>query len=63
MLSKYNALAEQTSVMFAGRLGDFKYYDMHQAVGRSLTLAEAVLGGRVDPHVAARSARVAALRS
>jgi UDP-galactopyranose mutase len=29
-------------VLFAGRLGDFRYYDMHQAVARALLLAENV---------------------
>jgi UDP-galactopyranose mutase len=35
-------------VLFGGRLGDFRYYDMHQAVGRALTLSSEVLEGRPD---------------
>jgi UDP-galactopyranose mutase len=36
-------------VLFGGRLGDFRYYDMHQAVARALGLAESVLSRRPAP--------------
>jgi len=38
---KYRALAEQESdVFFGGRLGEYKYYDMHQIIDRALTMVE-----------------------
>jgi UDP-galactopyranose mutase len=42
--AKYAAAAVELDgrVVFAGRLGDFRYYDMHQAVARALVLAENV---------------------
>ncbi|MCW2540419.1 MAG: UDP-galactopyranose mutase [Frankiales bacterium] len=57
MYQKYAALADRTGVLFGGRLGDFRYYDMHQAVGRARTLADTVLHGRADPRTIARSIR------
>lgn len=38
--NRYVALAEKdaANVLFAGRLGDYKYYNMDQAVGRALAL-------------------------
>jgi UDP-galactopyranose mutase len=53
----YAAQAAGRDVLFAGRLGDFRYYDMHQAVARALTLADAVRQGRGDPHQHARAQR------
>jgi UDP-galactopyranose mutase len=42
--ARYEAAATDLDgqVLFAGRLGDFRYYDMHQAVARALVLAEKV---------------------
>lgn len=41
LYAKYAGLAStQPSVVFAGRLGDYKYYNMDQAVARALTLAD-----------------------
>ncbi len=41
LYAKYLALADKLeNVTFLGRLGDYKYYDMDQAVGRVLKLAE-----------------------
>jgi UDP-galactopyranose mutase len=42
--AQYAAAADELDgrVLFAGRLGDFRYYDMHQAVARALLLAENV---------------------
>jgi len=38
---KYRALADQESdVFFGGRLGEYKYYDMHQIIDRALTMVE-----------------------
>lgn len=41
MYAQYNLLAKtlRCSVVFAGRLADYKYYNMDQAVARALTLA------------------------
>ncbi len=33
----------QTKVRFCGRLGEYKYYDMDQAIGAALTLADRIL--------------------
>jgi len=57
MFDSYAALARDTDVLFAGRLGDFRYYDMHQAVGRAMTLAGVALEGRCDPHQLATTSR------
>lgn len=45
--NKYIDLAkrEAGNVVFAGRLGDYKYYNMDQAVGRALSLFEKSLAG------------------
>lgn len=41
LYAKYLALADKAkNVTFLGRLGDYKYYDMDQAVGRVLRLVE-----------------------
>jgi UDP-galactopyranose mutase len=47
-----DALGER--VQFAGRLGDFRYYDMHQAVARALGLAENVRAENAQPAPAGR---------
>ena len=46
LYARYEAAANELDarVLFAGRLGDFRYYDMHQAVARALVLAEKVEG-------------------
>lgn len=37
LFSKYKALADkETNVIFGGRLGEYKYYDMHNVVARAL---------------------------
>lgn len=33
--------------LIAGRLGEYRYYDMDQAIGRALTLAQSILDGHV----------------
>jgi UDP-galactopyranose mutase len=41
LFQKYRALADQESdVFFGGRLGEYKYYDMHQIIDRALTMVE-----------------------
>ncbi|RYL95191.1 UDP-galactopyranose mutase [Sporolactobacillus sp. THM7-4] len=41
MFSKYRKLADQTpSVIFGGRLGMYKYYDMHQVIGAALSVVD-----------------------
>lgn len=49
--AQYSAAAHELDgrVVFAGRLGDFRYYDMHQAVARALLLADNVRAGRRQP--------------
>ena len=43
---RYEELARQTSsVTFVGRLAEYRYYNMDQAVGAALTAASRVLGG------------------
>ncbi|UQX87941.1 UDP-galactopyranose mutase [Jatrophihabitans telluris] len=59
LFERYAERAAASGVLFAGRLGDFRYYDMHQAVGRALTLAESALEHRLDPHQLARQSRLA----
>lgn len=42
LFAKYKALAdEQDKVIFGGRLGEYKYYDMHQVIRRALEVARA----------------------
>ena len=44
MYEKYQALAEaQTQVIFGGRLGTYRYLDMHQAIGAALSTFERVI--------------------
>ncbi|HOO27202.1 MAG TPA: UDP-galactopyranose mutase [Lachnospiraceae bacterium] len=44
LFKKYKALAEkETRVIFGGRLGEYKYYDMHQVVARALEAASGEL--------------------
>lgn len=44
LYEKYRALADQEeNVLFGGRLGRYKYYDMHHVVAEALALAEKVL--------------------
>jgi len=41
LFEKYKALAdEEKNVIFAGRLADYKYYDMHQVVEKALNIAQ-----------------------
>ncbi len=51
LYARYASAAEHlgTRVQFAGRLGDFRYYDMHQAVARALGLAENVRAESSQP--------------
>ena len=45
LYQKYRALAEQEKkVIFGGRLGEYKYYDMDQTVAAALALCEKELG-------------------
>jgi UDP-galactopyranose mutase len=44
LFKKYKELAQQEeNVIIAGRLGDYKYYDMHQTIERALELFERVI--------------------
>ncbi|MFN4285202.1 MAG: UDP-galactopyranose mutase [Lacibacter sp.] len=41
LVLRYRALAEQTpNLLVAGRLGDYRYYDMHETIARALELFE-----------------------
>ncbi len=45
LYEKYKALADrEEKVLFGGRLGRYKYYDMHHVVAEALAMAEEVLG-------------------
>jgi len=45
LYARYRALAdEHPEVLVAGRLGEYKYYDMDQAIGRAMMLVAKVLG-------------------
>jgi UDP-galactopyranose mutase len=41
--------AAVTGVLFCGRLGEYRYYDMDQAIGRAQSIATRVLAGDEDP--------------
>jgi len=42
---KYQALAaDETNVLFGGRLAEYKYYDMHQVIGSAMSKAKKELG-------------------
>jgi UDP-galactopyranose mutase len=44
LFAQYKALAErETNVIFGGRLADYKYYDMHQVVGKALKTVDLLL--------------------
>jgi len=44
LYAKYKALADaQSKVMFGGRLGMYKYFDMHQVIEEALKLCDEVL--------------------
>lgn len=44
LFAKYKELTDKESnVIFGGRLGEYKYYDMHQVVARALEVAQAEL--------------------
>ena len=39
LVLQYRALAEEnTNLIIAGRLGDYRYYDMHDTINRALSL-------------------------
>jgi UDP-galactopyranose mutase len=52
MLARYRELARQetaeANVLFGGRLGTYKYLDMHMAIGSALTMFD----NRIAPHLA-----------
>lgn len=46
LFAKYKELADaEENVIFGGRLGEYKYYDMHQVVARALEVVKSI-GGR-----------------
>ena len=48
LYEKYRALAgQQENVIFGGRLGRYKYFDMHQVIAEALCMAEKELQKRV----------------
>ena len=45
LYAKYKTLAEQESkVIFGGRLGEYKYYDMDAVIASALEMSEKLLG-------------------
>jgi UDP-galactopyranose mutase len=49
LYARYEALAaEEGKVVFAGRLGGYKYYDMDKAIDAAFDLVERELGVKVD---------------
>ena len=45
LFAKYKALADrEANVIFGGRLGEYKYYDMHQVVARALETTALEIG-------------------
>jgi UDP-galactopyranose mutase len=47
LLRKYQEMAEQLpDVIFGGRLGEYRYYDMDQAVARTLEICQKELNGQ-----------------
>lgn len=46
LYQRYKALAEQEmNVIFGGRLGEYKYYDMDQVIAATLDRCESIFGG------------------
>ena len=43
LYQQYKALAEQSSVIFGGRLGEYKYYDMDQVIAAALEKSKEIL--------------------
>jgi UDP-galactopyranose mutase len=43
LYKKYNAMAKESGVIFAGRLGTYKYYNMDQVVAQALTLFKKIV--------------------
>ena len=41
LCDRYGSLARQSGVLFGGRLGTYRYYDMHQVIAQALTMAQA----------------------
>jgi UDP-galactopyranose mutase len=35
----------EANVVICGRLGEYRYYDMDQAIGRAMTLSKQILSG------------------
>ena len=49
LYKRYRAMADQLpGVLVCGRLGEYRYFDMDQAIGRAMRLAERIVGD--DPH-------------
>jgi len=49
LLSRYQARAQRLkNIIFAGRLGEYRYYDMDQAIGRALVIADKLLKGELN---------------
>jgi UDP-galactopyranose mutase len=50
LYERYRERAEAIeNLVICGRLGEYRYYDMDQAIGRALTLARRVLGSDKTP--------------
>ena len=49
LYERYRQEAERTGVLVGGRLGTYRYYDMHQVVAQALSLAQRELGPAPAP--------------
>ena len=54
LLSYRDLAGKEPDVLFGGRLGTYKYLDMHMAIGSALTMFE----NKLKPHFAAGEALV-----
>lgn len=43
LFKKYKELADKSNVIFGGRLGEYKYYDMHQVIRSALNCSNALI--------------------
>ena len=48
LLTRYRALADElgNKVIFGGRLGEYRYYDMHQVIAAALATVKRLLACR-----------------
>jgi UDP-galactopyranose mutase len=60
MYEKYQALADaERHVIFGGRLGTYRYLDMHQAIGAALSIFERLIKPRYETNLRPGAAALA----